>query len=162
MTDAQPSIFEKINSSSAERKAAAWAVYQPLTRSQLFDSLIDEPPSVVLGMNDDKAPARSTLNGAMYAQVMIILRPTEILAVCHALGLLKFDSDDPVVRQEPNVKKRWCIKCGSRPLDMFGHNKHVPSGIAFMCKSCHDSNRRGVWRKSGDKFVTEQTFRLTA
>jgi len=150
-TAASLSAYERINKKALEIKQAKWAAHEPLARQQLFDSLIDEPPHVLLGGQSTNAPARSTINGVMYAQALADLRPTEILMVLHALGLFKFEEEDPVIRLEPVRKVRWCIGCKTfKATGMFATDMRNPSGLAFCCVRCRIDNERSIFRRSSD------------
>jgi hypothetical protein len=152
------STFQRINQTADAIKAAKWAAYTPLTAMRpihsmsdnpLFDSIIDEPPQVYLSPDHHDSPARSTLSGAMMAQVSGYLRPTEFTATLHALKLLKFMDEDPVIRLSPVRLQRWCIRCKTfHPKGMFARDDRNPSGLAFACRRCRNEGEHSVFRRS--------------
>ncbi len=152
------STFQRINQTADAIKAAKWAAYTPLTAMRpihsvtdnpLFDSMIDEPPQVYLRLDNHDSPARSTLSGAMMAQVSGYLRPTEFMSTLHALKLLKFMDEDPVIRLEPVRLQRWCIRCKTfHPKGMFAKDDRNPSGLAFACRRCRNEGEHSVFRRS--------------
>lgn len=140
--------FERANKLGLERKRAKWAAYRPLDKDQLYDSL-DPIMTTILSPFSNGSSKRSTKGGVMYAQATVVYRPTEHLAIAHALGLIKFASDDPVIRQDPNKIVRWCIACGTfKSLTDFAHDKHNISGLSFACKRCQEDNKRRVYRRA--------------
>ena len=125
--------FERINRASAANKAAAWKVYTPLTLEQLgkevytHDKLVEREPE----------------------DVVIVHRPTEIMALKHALYRMKFESEMPVERQTMSVVTRWCVICKVRhTLDMFVPDKRTPSGLSFGCQRGRAGLARSVFRLS--------------
>lgn len=143
------SSYERAMKVATERKRAAWAAYKPLDRVQLYDSADDGVVLTIVTPLASRAPKRSTKGGALHAQTNVIHRPTEILAILHALALFTFDVDDPVVRQDPNKHVWWCIDCKSfKPLTDFAKDKHNVHGLAFACKTCQRKEERTVWKRA--------------
>jgi hypothetical protein len=71
------------------------------------------------------------------------------MAIAHALGLLKFESEDPVIRQDPAKKVWWCISCKSfKALTDFAPDKHNLHGLSFACKHCQRDAERKIWKKA--------------
>ena len=125
--------FERINRASAANKQAAWKAYTPLTLEQLGKEV----------HNHDKAVEREP------EDVVIVHRPTEIMALKHALYRMKFESEMPVERQTVSVVTRYCIICKVRhTLDMFPVDKRTPSGLAFGCRKGRRDLERSVFRLS--------------
>lgn len=142
------SSFERANLKALEHKRAAWAAYRPLATEQLYDTL-DNMNITILNPFASRAPRRSTVNGVLYGQTSTVHRPTEHLAVAHALGLFKFPEEDLFERQVPDRKVRWCITCKAfRPIELFEKDRHNPSGLAFCCTKCRKDLDRGIWRKA--------------
>ncbi|MCA0455665.1 MAG: hypothetical protein LCI00_16940 [Chloroflexi bacterium] len=140
------STYERANKVATERKRAAWAAYRPFERAQLYDSL-DELTATILSPFANYSSKRSTKGGVLYAQASVVLRPTEQLAIAHALGLYKFDSEDPVYRQDPGRILHWCISCQHfKSPDQFPKVKYSVDGLAYACKSCRDKEQRTVWK----------------
>ncbi len=140
--------YERANKLGLERKRLAWAAYRPLAREQLYDSL-DPIMTTILSPFANGSSKRSTKNGVLYGQATVVHRPTEHLAIAHALGLIKFESDDPVVRQDPNKIVRYCITCKTfKPLTDFTHDKHNISGLSFACSRCRKDSDRLIWKKA--------------
>lgn len=140
--------YERANLIALESKRAKWAAYRPLERAQLIDDL--EPVmTTILSPFANHSSKRSSKNGALYAQATVVHRPTEHMAIAHALGLLKFDSEDPVIRQDPQKKVWWCVECESfKPLADFAQDKNNLHGLSFACKSCERDSKRYVWKKA--------------
>lgn len=146
---AKETSFERCNRIATENKLAKWAAYRPLAAEQLYDTIDDNISVTILSPFASRAPKRSTSKGLLYAQLTVIHRPTEILAILHSMGLFKFESEDYVERQEPNIQMRWCITCkASRPIALFAKDRSNPSGLAFCCIRCQKDLERGVWRKA--------------
>ncbi len=140
--------YERANKLGLERKRLAWAAYRPLAREQLYDSL-DPIMTTILSPFSNGSSKRSTKGGVLYAQATVVYRPTEHMAIAHALGLIKFDSEDIVIRQDPGKVVRWCISCGAfKALTDFAHDKHNISGLSFACKRCQEDNKRRVYRRA--------------
>lgn len=127
------SIYDTINQRAAANKAAAWQAYTPLTLEQLGKEV----------HTHDKATEREP------EDVVIVHRPTEIMALKHAIHRMTFDYELPVERQAVSVVTRWCIICKSRhTLDMFPVDKRTPSGLAFGCRKGRRDLERSVFRLS--------------
>jgi len=142
------SAFERANKIALEHKRAAWAAYRPLAKEQLYDSL-DPIMTTILSPFTNGTSKRSTKGGALYAQATVVHRPTELMAIAHVLGLIKFESDDPVIRQDPNKLVWWCVECEAfKPLTDFARDKRNVHGLAFACKRCQRDFERAVWRKT--------------
>lgn len=140
--------FELANKLGLENKRRAWAAYRPLASEQLYDNL-DPIMTTILSPFSNGSSKRSTKGGVMYSQATVVYRPTEHLAIAHALGLIKFDSEDVVIRQDPGKIVRWCISCGSfKSLDMFAKDHHNISGLSFACKRCQEDNKRKIYRRA--------------
>jgi hypothetical protein len=140
--------FERANKRALENKRAAWAAYRPLATEQLYDTL-DNMNITILNPFASRAPRRSTVNGVLYGQTSTVHRPTEHLAIAHALGLYRFDSDDPVVRQDPHKQVWWCISCETfKPLTEFARDKDNVHGLAFACKRCQDDAKRRIYKRA--------------
>ncbi len=140
--------YERSNKIALESKRSKWAAYRPLDKDQLYDSL-DPIMTTILSPYTNGSSKRSTKGGVMYSQATVVYRPTEHMAIAHALGLIKFASDDPVIRQDPNKVVRWCISCGSfKTLDMFAKDHHNVSGLAFACSRCREDNKRRIYRRA--------------
>lgn len=147
-TLASLSTFERANKLALENKRAKWAAYRPLEKMQLYDTL-DDITTTILSPNANYSSKRSSKSGALYAQSTVVQRPTELLAIAHALGLYTFASDDPVVRQDPNRIVWWCISCKTfKPLADFAKDKDNVHGLSFACKHCQRDAERAVWRKA--------------
>jgi hypothetical protein len=143
------SSYERANTIALENKRAKWAAYRPLAREQLYDNLGDSGYMTILTPNASRAPKRSTKNGILFAQSTVIHRPTEILAIIHALGFYKFMEEDWVVRQDPNKILWWCIECErfKAPTE-FAPDKHHLQGLAYACKVCQRQEQRTVWKRA--------------
>jgi hypothetical protein len=142
------STYERANKLALENKRAKWAAYRPLEKAQLYDSL-DEINTTILSPNANYSSKRSSKGGVMYAQATVVHRPTELLAIAHALGLYTFASDDPVVRQDPNRIVWWCISCKTfKPLADFAKDKDNIHGLSFACKHCQKDSDHRIWRKA--------------
>lgn len=142
------STYERANKLALEHKWAAWAAYRPLERAQLYDSL-DPIMTTILSPYANGSSKRSTSRGILYAQSTVVQRPTEHLAIAHALGLYTFASDDPVVRQDPNKQVWWCISCKTfKPLPDFAKDKDNVHGLAFACKACQRDNERRIYKRA--------------
>jgi hypothetical protein len=140
--------YERANAIASERKRAAWAAYRPLKREQLYDSGVDMASVTILSPMASRAPKRSTHNGLMYANTTVV-RTTEILAILHALGLFKFDAEDPVIRQDPGKVLWYCIECHTfKPLTEFAAEKHNVHGLSFACKRCEREAQQVTWKKA--------------
>lgn len=143
------STYERANKLALERKRAAWAAYRPLERAQLYDTINDDVSITILKPLAVGAPRRSSKNGVMHDQTTVLHRPTEILAIIHALGLFKFDSEDPVIRQDPNKVVWYCVECNTfKPLTDFAKDRNNVHGIAFACKRCRDDAARRVYKRA--------------
>lgn len=146
---ASMSTYERANSVATARKRAAWAAYRPLERTQLYDTLGDDGYITILTPNATRAPKRSTRHGALHAQSTVVHRPTEILAIIHALGLFKFMEEDWVFRQDPDKIRHWCVMCETfKTPDSFSHVKYSIDGLAFACKACQRKEDRGTWKRA--------------
>lgn len=143
------SSFERANKTALENKRMKWAAYRPLATEQLIDKVDENSYSTIVTPLASRSPKRSSVNGVLYGQTTTLSRPTEILAIFHALGVFKFDSEDPVIRQDPNRIVWWCISCKSfKPLTEFAHDKHNVHGLAFACNRCRKANERYIWKKA--------------
>ena len=143
------STYERANLIATENKRAAWAAYRPLTKAQLIDQVDDTSYMTILTPTASRAPKRSTRHGVTYEQATVLYRPTEILAIFHALGIFKFDSEDPVVRQDPNRVVWYCIECKTfKPLTEFAVDKHNVHGLSFACKRCEREGQQTTWKKA--------------
>lgn len=142
------STFERANKRALEHKRLKWAAYRPLENMQLYDSL-DEITATILSPFANHSSKRSTKSGVLYAQSTVVQRPTELLAIAHALGLYKFASDDPVVRQDPNRVMWYCIECETfKPLTEFAKDRHNVHGLAFACNRCRKENERKIYKRA--------------
>ena len=142
------STYERANKIALENKRAAWAAYRPLEKAQLYDSL-DPITTTILSPYTNGSSKRSTSRGVLYAQATVVYRPTEHMAIAHALGLLVFASDDPVVRQDPNRVVWWCVSCETfKPIAEFAKDKHNVHGLAFSCNRCRRENERKVYKRA--------------
>lgn len=140
--------YERANWIATEHKRAKWAAYRPLAKEQLYDSL-DEITTTILSPYANYSSKRSTKGGVLYAQATVVHRPTELLAIAHALALYKFPSEDIVIRQDPGKVVWYCIHCRTfKPLTEFAPEKHNVHGLSFACKRCEQDINRGVWRKA--------------
>jgi len=142
------STYELANKLAVENKRAKWAAYRPLAREQLYDSL-DPIMATILSPYTNGTAKRSTKGGVLYAQASVVHRPTEHMAIAHALGLLVFASDDPVIRQDPNRVVWYCVECNTfKPLTEFARDKHNVHGLAFACNRCRKENERKVFKRA--------------
>lgn len=144
------SSFERANLKGLEAKRRAWAAYRPLANEQLHDGGLEIARITLLNPYASRAPKRSTHSGAnWYEQSTVIHRPTEILALLHALGVYKFDHEDIVIRQDPNRIVWYCVECKSfKPLAEFMSDKSNPHGLAFACNRCRRDNERKVFKRA--------------
>lgn len=142
------STYERANKLALENKRAKWAAYRPMAREQLYDSL-DPIMTTILSPFTNGSSKRSTKGGVLYAQATVVHRPTEHLAIAHALGLLVFASDDPVIRQDPSRIVWYCVECKTfKPLTEFSRDKHNVHGLAFSCDRCRKENERKVFKRA--------------
>jgi hypothetical protein len=144
--------FQRALDVAIDKKADRWLDYVPLSKAQLFDTpYLDKPITVLRPMaNGSLAPARSTFRGAMQEQISILHRPTEAIAILHAMGFFVLPSDLAVIRVEPIADMRYCILCKKHHLiTEFAQNKHFPNGIHFACKRSLGENNGGFWRRAG-------------
>ena len=137
--------YQRANKRALEHRRAAWATYRPLAKDQLYDSL--DPIMTTIRSPYTNGTSRHTKNGVWHSQAAVVYRPTEHMAIAHALGLYTFASDDPVVRQDPHLNVWYCIQCKvHKPLTEFAHDKTNIHGLAFACKRCQDESKRRVYK----------------
>ena len=138
--------YQRSNKRALEYRRAAWAAYRPLAKDQLYDSL--DPIMTTIRSPYTNGTSKHTKGGVLYTQAAVVYRPTEHMAIAHALGLFKFSEEDLFEHQIPDRKVRWCITCKAfRPIDVFEKVRHNPSGLAFCCTKCRKDLNRGIWHK---------------
>lgn len=149
---ASMTTFQRALDVAIDKKADKWLDYVPMSKAQLFDTpYLDKPITVLRPMaNGSLAPARSTFRGAMQEQISILHRPTEAIAILHALGFYVLPSDFAVIRIESIEEMRYCILCKkTHNVSEFAPNKHFPNGLSFACKRSLGENNGGFWRRAG-------------
>lgn len=149
--------FQRANERAERSKAAAWRAYEPLSKKQLVDSL-DERDFVTLVMPRPNGEIASAGRSSRilhaddgeynYIHLRLVRRPTELLAVLHALGFLTLDSDFVVVRQEPFRELRYCIyhKTHHIVTDFVPSRKYL-NGLSFACRKSLADAKQGIWQK---------------
>ncbi len=142
--------FERAMDKAIDIKADRWLDYRPLSREQLFDSPqnINAKTTIVVPFGGQLSHARSTYRGtSFYGQKTILARPTETLALLHALGMYIIETDFVVVRQEPGREERFCIICKtSHAVADFVVSKRYLNNLSFACKRALAEGKREIWR----------------
>lgn len=140
--------YQRALAQAETAKRAQWDTYQPLRLEQLYDDL-DTLNAALLNPMANHTSKRATKGGVLYGVSDVVLRPTEHLAIAHALKLYKFESEDPVQRQDPHRQVWYCIACKTfKAHGEFDRDKRNIHGRAFACKKCRKDAARFVWHKS--------------
>lgn len=147
--------YQRAMERAADIRADRWLAYTPLTAEQLSDKDVDTEAAdritvATFGIQGHTYSFSTSRSQARYRHYRVIQRPTEALAIRHALNNPVLDCDFeplPVLSIQP---QRWCIvcKCSHPVKDFVRHHKYL-HGISYVCKSRIKVKRYGAWQMAG-------------
>lgn len=146
--------YQRAMERAADKRADRWLAYVPLTPIQLSDKDVDTEAADritiatfgILGHTYSFSTSRSQ---ARYRHYRVIHRPTEALAIRHALNNPVLDCDFEPIPALTIQPQRFCIVCKcSHPVKDFVRHHRYLHGLSYVCKAKIKFKRQGAWQLS--------------